>query len=557
MLETFFYGKKNKKMTLDTKYILWLLAACIAIFFVHLDALPVNIMEARNFVTAREMLLDDNWIMTTINGEARYQKPPLPTWLTAFSASLFGLESLYALRLPAVLLGFFGVYFFYRFVNLLTKHKELAFISSLILITSFFFTFAGRNGQWDIFTYGFMIAAIYYLVQFFTTSTHIYRYSLLSALFIGLSFMSKGPVSLYTFLLPFLIAYGIVYGYKSFGKKWIATLLLVVITLLISGWWYAYAYIFDAENVTLITTKETTNWTSYNVKPFYYYWNFFVQTGVWILPALVSLLYPYLKDKVIDKKGYQLSLLWTLIAVVLLSIIPEKKHRYLLPVIIPFALNIGFYINYLFRRFSEMRKIQETGPVFLQFGAVSLVGIVFPFAAGFYFWDAIGDLWPWFLFLSLSVFSGGCYILYHLTHRNIKKVFYATILFFASVLVFGLPLIGILNTNLAQKDMTKLAAWEQKNDIKVFEYSVHTPEFLWQYGDKMKRIDRNDAENLLSNTDTIGILVHQNVLSKFKEEFKSYNLKVINEFDINPVPKTDKKHNFRLHRYLYAVTAKQ
>jgi len=31
-------------------------------------------MEARNFVTAREMLQDNNWLMPTFNGEARYMK---------------------------------------------------------------------------------------------------------------------------------------------------------------------------------------------------------------------------------------------------------------------------------------------------------------------------------------------------------------------------------------------------------------------------------------------------------------------------------------------------
>jgi 4-amino-4-deoxy-L-arabinose transferase-like glycosyltransferase len=55
---------------------------CIAIFMVHLDALWVNIMEARNFVTAREMLQKGNWVLTTLNEEPRYQKPPLPTIYT-------------------------------------------------------------------------------------------------------------------------------------------------------------------------------------------------------------------------------------------------------------------------------------------------------------------------------------------------------------------------------------------------------------------------------------------------------------------------------------------
>ena len=65
------------------------------VFFTHMDALLVNIMEARNFITAREMIQDGHWLLTTINGEARYQKPPLPTWLTAFSAIIFGIKKIH------------------------------------------------------------------------------------------------------------------------------------------------------------------------------------------------------------------------------------------------------------------------------------------------------------------------------------------------------------------------------------------------------------------------------------------------------------------------------
>ena len=55
-----------------------------------MDVIPVTIMEARNFVSAREMITDDSWILTTMNGEARYQKPPLPTWMTANEAVVSG-----------------------------------------------------------------------------------------------------------------------------------------------------------------------------------------------------------------------------------------------------------------------------------------------------------------------------------------------------------------------------------------------------------------------------------------------------------------------------------
>jgi flavin-dependent dehydrogenase len=67
----------------------------------------------------------------------------------------------------------------------------------------------------------------------------------------------------------------------------------------------------DGETATAIANKETTAWKNRNVRPFYYYWSFFVQSGAWTVVAFVSLLYPYLKTRVENLKAYKFSLFWT------------------------------------------------------------------------------------------------------------------------------------------------------------------------------------------------------------------------------------------------------
>ena len=42
-------------------------------------------MECRNLVTAREMEENQHWLLPTMNGEPRIEKPPLPTWLAALA----------------------------------------------------------------------------------------------------------------------------------------------------------------------------------------------------------------------------------------------------------------------------------------------------------------------------------------------------------------------------------------------------------------------------------------------------------------------------------------
>lgn len=54
---------------------------CYISFFANNGALTPDIMESRNIVTAREMVSDGNWLVPTMNGELRLEKPPLPTWV--------------------------------------------------------------------------------------------------------------------------------------------------------------------------------------------------------------------------------------------------------------------------------------------------------------------------------------------------------------------------------------------------------------------------------------------------------------------------------------------
>ena len=540
-------------MKVERIHIILLILVCFVIFFVNLDAIFVNIMEARNFTTAREMLHDGNWLLTTLNGEPRYQKPPLPTWLTAISGAVFGLKNIWALRLPAALITVMLVVFNYKLAFKLTKNRAYAFIGSLTLATSFYIIFSGRNGQWDIFTHGFMMVCIYQLVLFFTSEEKKYTHSLLAALFFGFSFMSKGPVSLYALLLPFLIAFGIVYKYRNIRSRIFPLVLFLITTLLVSGWWHWYTYTFDTQDVLKITQKETSNWTSYNVRPFYYYWSFFTQSGVWTIPAFVGLLYPYLKNRVFNKKAYLFTFLWTMLSVVLLSIIPEKKSRYLLPVLIPLALNTGFYIEYLFRKFSEITDKRETIPVYFNFGLIACIGIVFPIG-GYIFLgaEALSGHWVWYVLLSIALVSIGILMFKKLIQKKIKSVFYLTIAFIASIICFGMPLAKTLTINPEYKSLAELNEWQEKTQIPVYELTYFTPEMIWEYGKPIEVLQK-DTELKIPEEQVFGVLVAETDKDLFQKKFKEFTVEKVTRYDMNPNGPDSKSHRSRLYRDLYLI----
>jgi len=538
--------------TVKKNPILWLALACLAIFFTHFSALYVNIMEARNFITAREMLQDDNWLLTTINGLPRYQKPPLPTWLTAFSGGLFGLYNLAALRLPAAIMGSLTIFASYFLSIRIFKDRQLAFIGALILVSSFYIVLAGRDANWDIFTHAFMMVCIYNLYLLFTLEKRKYLYAIMAAVFFGFSFMSKGPVSLYALLLPFLIAYGVVYKFKKMKSKILPVIIFLVIGVIISGWWYWYTYTFDPATVMKVQSKETSNWTGYNVRPFYYYWSFFTQSGVWTIPAFVALLYPYLKNRVTDKKGYLFTFLWTMGSVVLLSIIPEKKSRYLLPVLIPMALNTAYYIEYLFRRFKTIKDKRETIPVFAHFSIVAGIGVIFPIAGYFLLKDFMAEKWPWYALLSVALFTIGFLMFKYLFRRNIKPVFYLNVAFIAAIMCFGMPMAKTFTVNPNYTSFSKLSNWSTQEDIKVYELAAFTPELVWAYGEPLPILLGDDGVGIPSDT-PFGVLVSGNDQALFNETFKDYSVKKIRRYDMNPQPADNRSHKTRLWRDLYVV----
>lgn len=141
----------------------------------------------------------------------------------------------------------------------------------------------------------------------------------------GPLFLGKGPVSFYALLLPFLLSYFILYR-PSFKKKGFPLLVMVLICLAISCWWPVYLLLYHRDMALFAADKESTAWLSHNVRPWYYYWKFFLESGIWSLFLITALIWPYWKKRVTLKKEYLLTVAWTFAVLILLSLLPEKKR---------------------------------------------------------------------------------------------------------------------------------------------------------------------------------------------------------------------------------------
>ena len=532
-------------------YLPLLILLGLVLFLVNLDALFVNIMEARNFIAAREMLTHGNWIFTTMNELPRYEKPPLPTWLTAISAGLFGLENLFAYRLPAALTTIFLVVIFYKLQLKLNLKTSFAFVASVILMTSFYIIFSGRDGQWDIFTHSFMVACCYFFVLMLASEKKNILYALVAGLFFGASLMSKGPVSLYALFLPFLISYGVVYKFKQPGKKW-KSYLIFILTGIISGtWWTVYVHYYDPAAFAGIATQESSRWFNYNVRPIWYYWSFFTQSGIWAIPALLGLFYWYLKGKVSNLKAYQFYLLWTVISVVLLSIIPEKKSRYLLPVLIPLAVTTAFYVEVVIKNFKHNFSKTERFPVYLNFIVLTLIAFAAPAILYYTLGVVVMEKSFFYVAFSIGMIILGALFIFGMIKSKIKLLFSLQAAMILLIILFGFPLTKLIDPNRNTPNISDLKEILAEENIALFDAAGMLPELIWQYGKPIPLI--TGQEDISKAEEKFGVLMpHEN--KDQLEAFKNYTLEFRGTLDLNPT--ISKGSNSRLMRDFYIAKKK-
>ena len=457
-------------------YPLWALGLFSALlFFFNLSELPLSIMEARNFLVAREMVTDNHWLLTTMNGIARYEKPPLPAWITAPFIEVFGLKSLWAYRLPTSLMSTFGVFALYFLVKKIVNDRRVALYSALILATSFYFLVIRFEAPSDMYTHAFMVGALYFWVGVDSAKSKI-GFAVFGGLCFGLSVLSKGPVSPYALFLPFVFAFAGTYG-NQLKRWWQAYVALFLISLAVGASWYVYVHFADPQGILEVADKESANWTSYNVRPFYYYWSFFIQSGIWTILAAVSLAFPYFHKRVKHKKLYRFSWLWTVFAVVLLSIIPEKKSRYLVPVLIPLAINVAQVVY--FAMGTRPKSIFDKIFVNAHYAVVLLICLATPFVYFFVDHEAKG-FWVWYAMLVLATYFIAFSIAGNLRRADWRAVLCTSVLLVAVVTTIGTSGIRFLKVNEDYRILQTLS--EADLALVAYSYGGLDPEIIWEFG---------------------------------------------------------------------------
>lgn len=523
-------------------------AVCICAFFVNNQVITPDIMESRNIIAAREMVYDGHWITPTMNGDLRLEKPPLPTWLTAV-AEIASPDNVALQRAMAGLAALLLVFYFWRFARKVLDIDPL--VPTLLLVTCYNVILMGRTASWDIYCHAFMMGGIYYLARGLCGKSRQWGNFIASGVFIGLSIMSKGPVSLYALFLPFLLSYPFFYRHPMRGKTW-PLVTMILLALAIGTWWFIYIHLTQTEALEAVALKESSSWINHNVRPWWYYWQFFLESGAWSLLLLTAMFLPLFNPRRRTSRRWLFPMCWMLASLVLLSLLPEKKTRYLLPLLIPAGYVMGVMILWWKQAFSHAKTAAKSDRVMFRINTYLMAAVVavVPVAAWmFLLQPGYISMTVWILFAIIAV-AIAVYLVMAAVKLRPMHLLYGVTALFAAAECFALPMLGNVINN---PDMKSIRA---TRTVKALEgipfYHVDTVPLRIELVYAAHRNIRPVSPDSLRAKLPCALLTHRPISETLPQnKLQGIEAIQIDSYDDNRRPKTNKRYGTH---FIYYVT---
>ena len=202
--------------------------------------------EALQAQISKEILNGGDWFTLHIRNKPFFHKPPLMFWLTSFSFLLFGINE-FAARFCSACFGLGTIMLSYLFAKKLYQSRGVAFLTSLILLSSsqFIFERGARAGEEDIAVVFLVTLSSFFFWKARESKINIYFW----AVSFGLLLLTKGPLGL--IYLPLVIIFVLFFkDYCSFNKR------AVLLACLIPLSWYSLEFFLTGQNFLKIHLAE-------------------------------------------------------------------------------------------------------------------------------------------------------------------------------------------------------------------------------------------------------------------------------------------------------------
>lgn len=353
-------------------------ALCAFILFSHLGDMALRSPdEGRNAEVAREMMVNNSWLVPTYNGQTYLDKPAFYFKTVALSFALFG-ESEAIARLSSAAFAFLLLVEVFFFCRKIYDHRTAILAILLIASTPLYMAFA-RIVIFDMTLAFFVCSSIFacYLADEANGQLQK-RWYLLGAAMAGVATLVKGPVG---FIVPTLVMSAFHFWQRriSVMKQAFSPLNLGVFFAIVLPWFIGLSvqcpdfpyYGIMKESVGRFTTTEF-----HRNAPFYYYVAIIATTFFpWSL-LLPESIYSAWKNRLQLSKPDKLLIVWAIVVVLFFSVSKSKLPGYILTVTVALGiLSARLFAGSLTDSSSEFFGILRRGTVFLTLICLLLGGI--------------------------------------------------------------------------------------------------------------------------------------------------------------------------------------
>jgi hypothetical protein len=231
-----------------------------------------------------------------------------------------------------------------------------------------------------------------------------------------------------------------------------------------------------------------------------------------------------------------------------LSAIPEKKSRYLVPVLFPLALNLAQVLLYQFRT----KKLDIVSRIAMKFHYVLIfctgISVV---AIPLIIEVRTTSFWIWYYTLVALMFAISAVIFFNYSPLKSKVLFVSNILLIMVVTSVGVYGIQFLKQN--DKYNTLTSAELQPSSL--YYYKSMQPEVIWDSNRVSQPLDFTKS---FPSQPNVQVIVGNGYVEEFRKQIPSeYEIESIKAYDRNYFSSAeDNKHRGRKVTYLYTLKRK-
>ena len=357
-----------------------LLAFCLPSTLMKIGASDsTNTMENIAVLSAQETWMRQEagdtkaWIMPTVNGRQRVNKPPMLVWLdmAAWKGMTLddGIEELiWRARLVSVGTGLVMLASIY-WIGVTLGDRRYAVIATLVAGSMWFVQRQCRYASYDIQVTAWCtlsIAGALWAMRPFGGPTSFVApkksepekmtFAEASASFVppsrsrwwggwlvcgiamAAAVMTKGPLALVLVLLP-AAAIIVTLGKHGLRNRLLGLLLGTIVCVLLIAPWYLYA--FQTVSYAWNRWSQETKAARDKFQVVYYYVFLFFLVTPWTIWLASGLIHPFTKGDAVTRRRRMIALVWFAAIFIFFSIPAAKQQRYILPIIPAVALLVA------------------------------------------------------------------------------------------------------------------------------------------------------------------------------------------------------------------------